>query len=113
MVPGQGNAQDGMRRDHMYKKTVVKTLPLILMAAAAAQAQTVCSNATLKGHYGVQISGTRPAPSVLGGIQATPGTIEQVAGVVVQIFDGAGGFTQTDNVKGDRKSTRLNSSHRC
>jgi hypothetical protein len=84
----------------MYKTTVIKALPLILMAAAAGQAQTVCSNATLKGDYGLQIVGTRPAPSVVSGIQATPGTIEQVAGVVVQIFDGAGGFTQTDNVKG-------------
>src|ERR1019366_7147177 len=100
MVPVQSNEHDGMRRDHMYKITVVKTLPLILVAAAAGQTQTVCSNATLKGHYRVQIAGTRPAPSVLIGIQATPGTIEQVAGVVVQIFDGAGGFTPTDNVKG-------------
>lgn len=91
----------------MYKITVVKTLPLILMAATAAQAQTVCSNATLKGDYGVQIAGTRPAPSVLSGIQATPGTIEQVAGVVVQIFDGAGGFTQTDNVKGSLSGIAL------
>src|ERR1019366_4853304 len=84
----------------MYKNTVIKTLPVILLAVAAGQAQTVCSNATLRGYYGLQIAGTRPAPSILSGIQATPGTIEEVAGVVVQVFDGAGGFTQTDNVKG-------------
>jgi hypothetical protein len=84
----------------MYKNTVIKTLPVILLAVAAGQAQTVCSNATLRGYYGLQITGTRPAPSILSGIQATPGTIEEVAGVVVQVFDGAGGFTQTDNVKG-------------
>jgi hypothetical protein len=40
-------------------------------------------------------------------MQATPGTIEQVAGVVVQIFDGAGGFTQTDNVKGSLSGITL------
>lgn len=84
----------------MFKTTVVKALPLILVAVAVGQAQTVCSNATLRGAYGLQIVGTRPAPSILTGIPAIPGTIEQVAGVVVQVFDGAGGFTQTDNVKG-------------
>jgi hypothetical protein len=83
----------------MYK-TIARTFPVVLFAVVAGQAQTLCSNATLKGYYGVQITGTRPAPSVLSGIQATPGTIEAVAGVVVQIFDGAGGFTQIDNVKG-------------
>lgn len=72
----------------------------LLTLVAAAPAQTLCSNATLKGNYGLQITGTRPAPSVLSGIQASPGTTEQVVGVVVQIFDGNGGFTQTDNVKG-------------
>lgn len=72
----------------------------LTLTTVATQAQTVCSNATLKGYYGLQIKGTRPAPSVLSGIQATPGTTEDVIGVVIQIFDGAGGFTQTDNVKG-------------
>ena len=91
----------------MYKTTVINTLPLILVAAAVGQAQTLCSNATLRGYYGLQIVGTRPAPSVLSGIQATPGTIEQVAGVVVQVFDGAGGFTQTDNVKGSLSGIAL------
>jgi hypothetical protein len=73
---------------------------VFLAAGAVAPAQTLCTAATLKGNYGVQIVGTRPAPSVLSGIQATPGTPEQVIGVVIQTFDGAGGFTQIDNVKG-------------
>ena len=81
-------------------KTIIHAVVFALTAAAGAQGQTVCSDATLKGYYGFQITGTRPAPSILSGIQATPGTTEQVVGVVVQIFDGKGGFTQTDNVKG-------------
>lgn len=83
----------------MYKRIIFITLGSLLVVGAA-DAQTICSNATLKGNYGLQVGGTRPAPSVLSGIQASPGTTEQVVGVVLQIFDGAGGFTQTDNVKG-------------
>jgi hypothetical protein len=53
-----------------------------------------CSDGTLKGTYGVQIQGTRPI---------TPGTMqptESVIGVVIRTYDGAGSFTQVDNVKG-------------
>jgi len=50
-----------------------------------------CSEATIAGSYGIQISGTRPAPG---------GAIESVVGVVVRNYDGAGQFTQVDNVKG-------------
>lgn len=46
------------------------------------------------------IGGTRPAPSILPNINFLPGEIQQVIGVVIQIFDGNGNFTQTDNVKG-------------
>ena len=53
-----------------------------------------CSNATLTGTYGMQIQGTRPVPPCLGG-----GT-ETVIGVLVRTYDGAGNFTQVDNVKG-------------
>jgi hypothetical protein len=57
-----------------------------------------CDNATLKGAYGLQISGTRAAP--LPGTTGLVGPNEMVVGVVIQIFDGNGNFTQTDNVKG-------------
>jgi hypothetical protein len=50
-----------------------------------------CSAATIAGSYGIQISGTRPAPG---------GAIESVVGVVVRQYDGVGQFTQVDNVKG-------------
>lgn len=76
----------------------------LMVSISAAYSQTpgagTCSNATLTGAYGVNITGTRPAPSVLPGISALAGFIEQVIGVVIQTFDGAGNFTQTDNVKG-------------
>lgn len=81
-------------------KSAVFLAVLSVLTASALRSQTLCSNASLKGPYGVQITGTRPAPSILAGGQAIPGTTEQVIGVVIQIFDGAGGFTQTDNVKG-------------
>ena len=51
-----------------------------------------CSVATLRGAYGVQVQGTRPA--------APGGPTESVTGVVLRIYDGAGQFTQVDNIKG-------------
>lgn len=51
-----------------------------------------CSVATLRGAYGIQIEGTRPA--------APGGPTESVIGVVLRIYDGAGQFTQVDNIKG-------------
>ena len=88
-----------MKRFAMYR------LAALALCACASYAQTAssgptCTNQTLKGAYGVQVSGTRPAPSVLYTVAGFPGMTEQVIGVVVQIFDGSGTFTQTDNVKG-------------
>lgn len=53
-----------------------------------------CTEATIKGPYGIQIQGTNAVPPNLGG-----GT-QAVIGVVLRTYDGAGGFTQVDNVKG-------------
>jgi hypothetical protein len=66
----------------------------------APRADPVCSNETLKGSYGLLLSGSRPAPSVAAGQPGFVGQFEQVYGSVVQIFDGKGNFTQVDNVKG-------------
>ena len=52
----------------------------------------VCNNKLLKGTYGVQMQGTRPVPGGTG--------IETMIGVVTRVFDGAGNFTQLDNIKG-------------
>jgi hypothetical protein len=54
-----------------------------------------CSEATLRGAYGVQIQGTRPAAP-----PAPAGSIESVIGVIVRHYDGSGGFTQVNNEKG-------------
>jgi hypothetical protein len=51
-----------------------------------------CSDATLRGTFGIQISGTRPS--------APGGPIESVIGVVLRHDDGQGQFTQVSNVKG-------------
>jgi hypothetical protein len=53
--------------------------------------QRLCSEATLRGDYGIQIQGTRPAPG---------GLTESVVGVVLRTYDGQGNFEQVDNVKG-------------
>jgi hypothetical protein len=54
-----------------------------------------CSEATLRGAYGIQIQGTRSAPP-----PAPAGTVESVIGVIVRHYDGSGGFTQVNNEKG-------------
>ncbi len=63
-------------------------------AGEGAAAAFECTNATIQGTYGIQIQGTRPVPPPLGG-----GT-ETLVGVVIRTYDGAGSFTQIDNVKG-------------
>jgi len=54
-----------------------------------------CSEATLRGDYGIQIQGTRPAP----------GGIESVIGIVLRSYDGRGSFSQVSNVKGSITGT--------
>ena len=51
-----------------------------------------CSAATLRGAYGIQMQGARPA--------GPGGPMEAVNGVVLRHYDGAGQFSQIDNVKG-------------
>jgi hypothetical protein len=53
----------------------------------------VCSDVTLKGTYGGNISGTRPWPPPAG-------PLESITGVVIRTYDGEGQFTQIDNIKG-------------
>jgi hypothetical protein len=50
-----------------------------------------CSDGTLRGNYGIQIQGARPAG---------PGVTETVIGVVMRTYDGEGGFTQVANLHG-------------
>jgi hypothetical protein len=55
-----------------------------------------CSEATVRGDYGIQIQGTRPAPG---------GVIESVIGIVLRNYDGRGSFSQVSNVKGSVTGT--------
>lgn len=73
---------------------------LALYAGAFAQEPAPCNLASLQGSYGVTITGTAPAPSILPGFFYSPGTPEQIVGIAIQTFDGKGGHTQIDNVKG-------------
>jgi hypothetical protein len=59
-------------------------------AYAQGAATPGCTDATIRGTYGIQMQGTIPGP---GGSQAA-------IGVAVRTYDGAGGFTQIDNLKG-------------
>jgi hypothetical protein len=55
-----------------------------------------CSEATVRGDYGIQIQGTRPAPG---------GLTESVIGIVLRTYDGHGNFEQVSNVKGSITGT--------
>jgi hypothetical protein len=57
----------------------------------ARDGRRACSETTIRGDYGVQIQGTRPAPG---------GAFESVIGVVHRTYDGRGSIEQVDNVKG-------------
>jgi hypothetical protein len=86
------------------KQTTILNMSVLLVLAAAANAQQpdekTCSNETLKGSYGGAISGTRPAPSVFPGGPGLQGQLEQTVGLILWVFDGKGGFTQTISGKG-------------
>jgi hypothetical protein len=53
-----------------------------------------CTNATIRGTYGIQLQGRAPVPPPFGS------AIQDIIGVVVRTYDGEGGFTQVDNIKG-------------
>jgi hypothetical protein len=58
-----------------------------------------CSNRTLKGDYGLLITGVRPAPP--------PANSESFVAVSLRTYDGRGGFTQVDNVHGQSTGASL------
>jgi len=53
-----------------------------------------CSEATLRGAYGLQFQGTRPVRPPF------PPGIESFVGIAIRTYDGEGHFTQVSNVKG-------------
>ncbi len=62
-----------------------------MQAKAASGKRFECTNKMLRGTYGIQMQGTRPIPG---------GGLEAVIGVVTRTYDGVGGFSQLDNIKG-------------
>jgi hypothetical protein len=62
--------------------------------AVAHERASHCTEATIRGTYGIQMQGTNPVPPPLGG------GFQTVIGVVVRTYDGAGTFHQVDNIKG-------------
>lgn len=58
-----------------------------------------CSNRTLRGDYGLLVSGVR-------GIG--PGATETFIGTVLRTYDGNGGFTQVDNIHGQTTQAMRN-----
>ena len=60
-------------------------------ALAQSEPMRSCSDSLVRGTYGIQMQGTRPAAG---------GVTETVIGIVVRNYDGKGGITQIDNIKG-------------
>jgi hypothetical protein len=52
-----------------------------------------CTDATIRGTYGIHMQGTGPVPPPVGGTQT-------LIGVVKRTYDGMGNFTQIDNIHG-------------
>src|SRR6185369_3417543 len=93
-------------KENKMKRTMILSMGALLVLAAAADAQQpdegkTCNNETLKGSYGGDFGGTRPAPSVIPGMpEFLRGQAEQGIGLILWVFDGKGGFTQTISGKG-------------
>lgn len=68
----------------------------MLLSAAAASAHEIphhrCGPWTLRGDYGVLVSGSRPS--------APGGPLELMVGTAIDTFNGDGTFTQIDNIHG-------------
>jgi hypothetical protein len=69
----------------------IAALTLPWTVTAVDDDRRVCSERTLRGDYGIQVSGIRAAG---------PGTTESFVGTGLRTYDGQGGFTQVDNSHG-------------
>jgi hypothetical protein len=70
----------------------MKMLLTFALLAGSLYGAGPCSNATVEGNYGYAIRGLRPV--------GPNGPVENIVGTLIRRFDGAGNFTQTDNVHG-------------
>ena len=67
-------------------------LATAFLCAAGLQAAGPCNNATIKGDYGILVTGTRPS--------GPGGPIEDFVVLIHRRYDGNGGFSEVHNVKG-------------
>ncbi len=84
--------------NHWIKPLFAFASLLAIPCFAEEAAPRPCTTSMLKGAYLITLSGTRPAPRVAPGVTGTPGAIESVTGVILQVFDGRGGFTQASQI---------------
>jgi hypothetical protein len=77
----------------------LNNLPPVAAGEGTAEVRHIrgCTDATLRGAYGIQMVGTRVSPF--------GGGIESVIGVVMRSYDGQGNFSQIDTVKGSISAT--------
>ena len=71
--------------------------------AADGYGHRACSNRTLRGDYGLLITGVRPAPP--------PTNLESFVASTLRTYDGNGKFTQIDNVHGQATGASLGQQH--
>jgi hypothetical protein len=93
------------------KTTLRRAIPFGIAAAATValsvprtviaddESRRVCSNRTLRGDYGIAVSGVRGAG---------PNMTEAFVGTGLRTYDGFGAFTQVDNSHGQITGARLN-----
>ncbi len=88
-----------MNRPRIQISATLAALALLTPNCLAGGRPEACDSGSLKGAYAMTITGTRPAPRVLPDFPGVaPGTIEQVIGVFIQVFDGAGLISHAENV---------------
>ena len=75
----------------------VAVLTLTRTVTANDDGRRVCGNRTLRGDYGILVSGIRGAG---------PGQTEQFVGTALRTYDGHGGFSQVDNSHGQLTGAR-------
>ena len=66
---------------------------LSTVTAAGDEGPRACSVRTLRGDYGILVSGHRPTPPA--------GKVESFVGTAIRTYDGKGGFTQFDSGFGE------------
>lgn len=83
--------EQGMKRSTKWG-WIIAAAAAFTSAAALADSDTrrYCSDSLVRGTYGVQLQGKLTLPD---------GSVQDIIGVVIRVYDGSGGVIQWDNVK--------------